>query len=59
MIYNSSQFNLIPYTTGNCFCSGSDDEKWGALSTMRAKQFCTCWSLDKSALAMLFRSELQ
>ena len=29
------------------------------MRTTRARQFCTCWSLAKSLLAMLLSSELQ
>ena len=49
MVCNNSLFKFNPiYTTGsecNCLSSGRDGEKWGALSTMHAKQF---WNLDTS-----------
>ena len=54
--------NLILYLTGSqCsgFSRGSDGEKRGALSTTRARQFCTRCNLERSCLAMLFFSELQ
>ena len=41
-----------------CFSRGSDGEKRGALSTTRARQFCTRCNLEGSCLAMLFISEL-
>ena len=52
---------MIQYITGsqcNCLSRGSDGEKRVALITS-ARQFCTCWSLAKSRLTMLFSAELQ
>ena len=43
----------------SCLSKGSDGEKRGALSTTRARQFCTRCNLERSCLAMLFISELQ
>ena len=43
------KFDLIGHQKQcNCLSSGSDGENRDALSTMRARQFCTLWSSAKS-----------
>ena len=59
-ICKSGQFELDSVINWKPVMSkGSDGEKRGALSTTRARQFCTRCSLERSCLAMLFNSELQ
>ena len=61
-ICKSGQFefdSVINWKPVSCLSRGSDGEKRGALSTTRARQFCTRCNLETSCLAMLFSSELQ
>ena len=56
-----TNFNLIRYNSGslwNYLSKDSDGETRGSLSTARGKQFCIRWSLDKSFLAIVLKSEL-
>ena len=59
-ICKSRQFTFDSVTGSQCSClsRGSDGEKRGALSTTRARQFCTGCNLERSCLAMLFIGEL-
>jgi len=61
-VYNSSQFEfeliynwklVQPLQLGVMIVKNE-----GLLSTRRAKYLCICWSLDKSYLSVLLRSEL-
>ena len=58
-ICKSGQFELDYVINWSCLSKGSDGEKRGALSTTRARQFCTRCGLERSCLAMLLNSELQ
>ena len=58
-ICKSGQFTFDSGSQCSCLSRGSDGEKRGALSTTRARQFCTRRTLERSCLAMLFISELQ